>query len=39
MRGALEELGSPLDAVRLEPFVEPDLCLAHLGPRNRGKAT
>ena len=35
MRGALAELGSPLDAVRLEPFVEPDLCLAHLGPREQ----
>jgi predicted ArsR family transcriptional regulator len=32
MRGALEELGAPLDAVHLEPFVEPNLCLAHLGP-------
>lgn len=34
MRGALRELGAPLDAVRLEPFVEPDLCLAHLAPRS-----
>ncbi|MBF6604614.1 MAG: MarR family transcriptional regulator [Chloroflexi bacterium] len=33
MRGALRELGAPLDAVRLEPFVAPDLCVAHLGPR------
>ncbi len=32
MRGALAELGAPLDAERLEPFVEPDLCLAHLAP-------
>ncbi len=31
MRGALRELGAPLDALSLEPFVEPDLCLAHLG--------
>ncbi len=31
MRGALRELGAPLDAVSLEPFVEPDLCLAHMG--------
>jgi predicted ArsR family transcriptional regulator len=30
IRGALQELGAPLDAVRLEPFVAPDLCLAHL---------
>ena len=34
MRGALEELGAPFDAVRLEPFVEPDLCVAHLAPRH-----
>jgi predicted ArsR family transcriptional regulator len=33
MRGALRELGAPLDAVSLEPFVEPDLCLAHVGAR------
>lgn len=33
MRGALRELDAPLDAVRLEPFVEPDLCLAHLAER------
>ncbi len=32
MRGALAELGVPTDDVRLEPFVEPDLCLAHVGP-------
>lgn len=31
MRGALRELGAPLDAVSLEPFVEPSLCLAHVG--------
>lgn len=34
MRGVLRELGAPLDAVRLEPFVAPDLCVAHLGPRD-----
>lgn len=33
MRGALRELGAPLDALSLEPFVEPDLCLAHVGAR------
>jgi len=33
MRGALRELGAPLDAVRLEPFVAPELCVAHLGSR------
>jgi predicted ArsR family transcriptional regulator len=32
MRGALARLGAPFDGVRLEPFVEPGLCLAHLGP-------
>jgi predicted ArsR family transcriptional regulator len=36
MRGALRELGAPFDALRLEPFVEPSLCLAHLGRRSRG---
>lgn len=30
MRGALHELGGPLEAVGLEPFVAPDLCVAHL---------
>lgn len=34
MRGALRELGAPLDAASLEPFVEPTLCLAHLGARS-----
>lgn len=32
IRGALEEIGAPITATRLEPFVEPRLCLAHLGP-------
>jgi len=36
MRGALREFGAPFDANRLEPFVEPDLCLAHLGGRSGG---
>jgi predicted ArsR family transcriptional regulator len=30
MRGALESLGAPLRAARLEPFVTPTLCRAHL---------
>lgn len=30
MRGALRGLGAPLRVERLEPFVRPDLCLAHL---------
>lgn len=31
MQGALEEWEADVAAVRLEAFVEPDLCLAHLG--------
>jgi predicted ArsR family transcriptional regulator len=30
MRGALESLGAPVRAHRLEPFVTPTLCQAHL---------
>jgi predicted ArsR family transcriptional regulator len=33
MQGALETWKAPLTVGRLEAFVEPDLCLAHLGPR------
>lgn len=33
MRGALRELGAPLDAVALEPFVGPGLCRAHVEAR------
>ena len=36
MRGALAELGAPIDAVGLDPFVRPDLCVAHLGARTDG---
>ncbi|WP_405900657.1 helix-turn-helix domain-containing protein [Streptomyces sp. NBC_00727] len=32
MRGALEEVRAPLRVDRLEPFVGPSLCLAHLAP-------
>lgn len=32
MRGALKEVRAPLSVDRLEPFVEPSLCLAHLTP-------
>ncbi|MEH0421204.1 helix-turn-helix transcriptional regulator [Streptomyces sp. B21-083] len=32
MQGALAELGAPVAATRLEPFAEPDSCLAHLAP-------
>jgi len=37
MRGALAETRAPLAAERLDPFVEPSLCLAHLRPVSRGK--
>ena len=30
LKGALSEMGAPLEATRLEPFVEPTLCVAHL---------
>jgi predicted ArsR family transcriptional regulator len=30
LQGTLERLGTPQTTVRLLPFVEPDLCLAHL---------
>jgi predicted ArsR family transcriptional regulator len=30
MRGLLAEINAPLDAERLDPFVEPTLCIAHL---------
>lgn len=33
MRGALASIGAPIDATGLEPFVEPNLCLAHVGAR------
>ncbi|MEU3228095.1 helix-turn-helix domain-containing protein [Streptomyces sp. NPDC006976] len=32
MQGALAEMQSPVRATRLEPFTEPDVCLAHLAP-------
>jgi predicted ArsR family transcriptional regulator len=33
MRGALEQLGSRVEATALEPFVEPNLCVARLARR------
>jgi hypothetical protein len=30
MRGALAELGEPFEAERLDPLVEPTLCVGHL---------
>lgn len=35
MSGALRELGAPHGALSLEPFVEPHLCVAHLGNPDR----
>ena len=32
MRGALEEMRAPVTVERLDPFVEPSLCVARLGP-------
>jgi len=38
MRGVLAEQSAPVAAERLEPFVEPNLCIAHLrtGTKNSG---
>jgi predicted ArsR family transcriptional regulator len=33
MQGLLAELDAPLQAERLEPFVEPSVCVAHLGAK------
>jgi predicted ArsR family transcriptional regulator len=33
MRGVLRGLGAPANDVALDPFVAPDLCIAHLGAR------
>lgn len=33
LRGALAEMGAPLAATSLEPFVEPALCVAHLAAK------
>ncbi|GLP75213.1 ArsR family transcriptional regulator [Mycobacterium antarcticum] len=32
MQGALESMRGPVTVDRLDPFVEPDLCVAHLAP-------
>ena len=37
MQGALEAWGAPVTVERLDAFVEPDLCVAHLAPQ-RGAA-
>jgi predicted ArsR family transcriptional regulator len=36
MQGAMAAAQSPVTVERLEPFVEPGLCLAHLGPAQDG---
>lgn len=33
MRGMLSELGAPVEAERLDPFVEPNLCIARMSTR------
>ena len=37
LKGALAEMGAPLQATRLEPFVKPTLCVAHLAPRTAAR--
>ena len=32
LQGALSEMGAPVTATRLDPLVEPSLCIAHLAP-------
>lgn len=39
MRGALDALGAPVEAVALEPFVRSDLCVAHLRMANVARST
>jgi hypothetical protein len=40
MRGLLDELDAPVQAQRLEPFVEPDIkCVTHLAGRRRPGAS
>lgn len=33
VRGATQAWGSPVTATDLQPFVQPDICVLHLGPR------
>jgi predicted ArsR family transcriptional regulator len=39
VRGALEELGSPLETAGIEPFARPDACFIHLRRSARKRAT
>ena len=34
IRGALQQLGAPQEALRLVPFVTPTLCVVQIGPRS-----
>jgi predicted ArsR family transcriptional regulator len=36
MQGALSAMRAPIAVKRLDPLVEPDLCVAHLGPAPQG---
>jgi predicted ArsR family transcriptional regulator len=38
MQGALEQMGAPAASIRLEPFVRPGLCLAHVSPGDTADA-
>jgi predicted ArsR family transcriptional regulator len=38
IRGALQQLGAPEEALRLAPFVTPSLCLVQIGPRAPGRS-
>jgi len=35
MQGLLAEIDAPIDTEHLEPFVEPNLCVAHLASRRK----
>ena len=37
MQGVMSALGASETVERLDPFAEPDLCLAHLGPVPAGR--
>jgi predicted ArsR family transcriptional regulator len=39
MRGVLDEVRAPVQADRLDPLVEPTVCLAHLTPRGPARRT
>lgn len=39
MQGAVDEIRGPVTVDRLDPLVEPDLCVAHLAPATAGNET